>query len=85
MKGLCGNYNDNEADDFQTPSGGITEVSTKIFGNSWKLQAYCPEAEEITVSKDEVNTNSSSCNVIPEIGLQSYLETFAQFVRAIRH
>lgn len=50
VKGLCGNYNDNEADDFQTPSGGITEASANIFGDSWKLQAYCPAAEEVTVS-----------------------------------
>jgi von Willebrand factor len=50
VKGLCGNYNDNDADDFQTPSGGITEASAKIFGDSWKLQSYCPEALEITVS-----------------------------------
>jgi von Willebrand factor len=48
VKGLCGNYNDNDADDFQTPSGGITEASAKIFGDSWKLQSYCPEALEIT-------------------------------------
>lgn len=49
VKGLCGNYNDNEADDFQTPSGGLTEVSANIFGDSWRLQAYCPQAEEISV------------------------------------
>lgn len=49
VKGLCGNYNDNDADDFQTPSGGLTEASAKIFGDSWKLQAYCPEANEVTV------------------------------------
>lgn len=49
VKGLCGNYNDNEMDDFQTPSGGITEVSTRLFGDSWKLQSYCPDALEIEV------------------------------------
>ncbi|EFA10333.2 hemocytin [Tribolium castaneum] len=48
VKGLCGNYNDNDADDFQTPSGGLAEASAKIFGDSWKLQSYCPEALEIT-------------------------------------
>lgn len=50
VKGLCGNYNDNELDDFQTPSGGLNEVSVNIFGDSWKLQPYCPEAVEITVN-----------------------------------
>ncbi|XP_050302983.1 hemocytin [Anthonomus grandis grandis] len=47
IKGLCGNYNDNEADDFQTPSGGMTEASAKIFGDSWRLQDYCSEALDI--------------------------------------
>lgn len=50
VRGLCGNYNNNYEDDFQTPSGGITEASAKIFGDSWKLQSYCPEALEITVN-----------------------------------
>ncbi|XP_049862899.1 hemocytin [Schistocerca gregaria] len=44
VKGLCGNFNNNEADDFQTPSGGISEVSPVLFGDSWKLQPYCPES-----------------------------------------
>ncbi|KAF7263559.1 hypothetical protein GWI33_001874, partial [Rhynchophorus ferrugineus] len=48
IKGLCGNYNDNEEDDFQTPSGGLSEVSAKIFGDSWRLQTYCPEALEVS-------------------------------------
>ncbi|XP_066254573.1 hemocytin [Euwallacea similis] len=47
IKGLCGNYNDNQADDFQTPSGGLAEASASIFGDSWRLQNYCPEALEI--------------------------------------
>ncbi|CAG9772868.1 unnamed protein product [Ceutorhynchus assimilis] len=47
IKGLCGNYNENEADDFQTPSGGLAEASPKIFGDSWRLQSYCPEALEL--------------------------------------
>ena len=50
VKGLCGNYNDNDADDFQTPSGGLTEASALIFGDSWKLQSYCPETVDVTVS-----------------------------------
>ncbi|XP_056642321.1 hemocytin [Diorhabda sublineata] len=46
-KGLCGNFNDDEIDDFQTPSGGLAEVSANIFGDSWRLQSYCSEAPEI--------------------------------------
>ncbi|KAJ3643777.1 hypothetical protein Zmor_026489 [Zophobas morio] len=53
VKGLCGNYNDNDADDFQTPSGGLTEASALIFGDSWKLQSYCPETVDVTSTCDE--------------------------------
>ncbi|XP_050525527.1 hemocytin [Daktulosphaira vitifoliae] len=41
VNGLCGNYNDNQMDDFITPYGGIPEVSSTLFGDSWKLQSYC--------------------------------------------
>ncbi|XP_069168114.1 von Willebrand factor-like [Procambarus clarkii] len=44
VRGLCGNYNGDEQDDFQTPSGGSSEVSVKIFGDSWRLQNYCPDS-----------------------------------------
>ncbi|XP_046389468.1 hemocytin isoform X2 [Ischnura elegans] len=47
VHGLCGNYNDNERDDFQTPSGGVSEVSPVVFGDSWKIQDYCPETIEV--------------------------------------
>lgn len=50
MKGLCGNYNDDSDDDFQTPSGGVSEVSSQLFGDSWKLHDYCPQSQPIKVS-----------------------------------
>ncbi|KAK0088266.1 hypothetical protein PV326_004912 [Microctonus aethiopoides] len=46
-KGLCGDYNDNSEDDFKSPSGGIAEVSSKLFANSWKINSYCPESNDI--------------------------------------
>lgn len=49
VKGLCGNFNNNQLDDFQTPSGGVSEASPKLFGDSWRLQEYCPEAEQIEI------------------------------------
>lgn len=49
LKGLCGNYNGDEKDDFQTPSGGVSEVSAQLFGDSWKIQPYCPEAKPVMV------------------------------------
>ncbi|XP_057325268.1 hemocytin-like isoform X2 [Microplitis mediator] len=45
--GLCGDYNDNAEDDFKTPSGGIPEVSARLFGDSWKKDNYCPEPLEV--------------------------------------
>ncbi|VVC41699.1 Hypothetical protein CINCED_3A025143 [Cinara cedri] len=47
VKGLCGNYNDNQMDDFQSPYGGIPEVSALLFGDSWKLQPHCSQTLEI--------------------------------------
>lgn len=47
VKGLCGNYNDNQMDDFQTPYGGIPEVSALLFGDSWKLQPHCTQPSGI--------------------------------------
>uniref|UniRef100_A0A481MQJ2 Hemolectin n=1 Tax=Nipponaphis monzeni TaxID=196483 RepID=A0A481MQJ2_9HEMI len=47
IKGLCGNYNDNQMDDFQTPYGGVPEVSASLFGDSWKLQPYCSQPSSI--------------------------------------
>lgn len=43
--GLCGNFNNEPNDDFQTPQGDI--VSAVDFGNSWKvLSADEPECED---------------------------------------
>lgn len=50
VKGLCGNYNGDMRDDFQTPSGGLAESSALIFADSWKLKATCPKAQAVTVS-----------------------------------
>ncbi|XP_066594945.1 hemocytin-like [Prorops nasuta] len=47
VKGLCGDYNDNSEDDFKTPSGGISEASANLFGDSWKKDVYCPEPKDI--------------------------------------
>ncbi|XP_063867870.1 uncharacterized protein LOC135104399 [Scylla paramamosain] len=44
VRGLCGNFNGDDQDDFQTPAGGSSEVSVKIFGDSWRLQNYCPDS-----------------------------------------
>ncbi|XP_026826604.1 hemocytin isoform X2 [Ooceraea biroi] len=45
--GLCGDYNDNGEDDFKTPSGGISEASVNLFGDSWKKDMFCPEPKDV--------------------------------------
>ncbi|EFN85665.1 Hemocytin [Harpegnathos saltator] len=45
--GLCGDYNDNAEDDFKTPSGGISEASVNLFGDSWKKDTFCPEPKDV--------------------------------------
>ncbi|XP_043915473.1 mucin-2-like isoform X5 [Protopterus annectens] len=43
--GLCGNYNDIQADDFRSLSG-IVEGTPAIFGNTWKCQSDCSNVED---------------------------------------
>ncbi|XP_054708375.1 SCO-spondin-like, partial [Uloborus diversus] len=47
VKGLCGNFNDDQTDDFLTPSGGIPETRASIFADSWKIHEYCPQPQTI--------------------------------------
>ena len=46
--GLCGDFNLDQADDFRTTSG-MVEASSRLFGDSWKMHNYCPQAEETKV------------------------------------
>nr|XP_034840347.1 hemocytin-like [Maniola hyperantus] len=49
VRGLCGNYNSDMRDDFQTPSGGgVAETSALLFADSWKLKTTCPKPQEVT-------------------------------------
>lgn len=48
--GLCGNYNSDMRDDFQTPTGGIPESSALLFVDSWKMKDTCPKPTDVTVS-----------------------------------
>lgn len=61
--GLCGDYNDNAEDDFKTPSGGISEASVNLFGDSWKKNAFCPEPKDVL--------GDASCEQHPERKLWS--------------
>ncbi|XP_057582973.1 mucin-5B-like [Hippopotamus amphibius kiboko] len=44
MCGLCGNFNQNQADDFRTISG-VVEGTAAAFANTWKTQAACPNVK----------------------------------------
>ncbi|XP_064347881.1 mucin-5B [Camelus dromedarius] len=44
MCGLCGNFNQNQADDFRTISG-VVEGTAAAFANAWKTQATCPNVK----------------------------------------
>ncbi|XP_034869658.1 mucin-5B [Mirounga leonina] len=44
MCGLCGNFNQNQADDFRTLSG-VVEGTAAAFANTWKTQAACPNVK----------------------------------------
>uniref|UniRef100_A0A2K5ZUE8 Mucin 5B, oligomeric mucus/gel-forming n=1 Tax=Mandrillus leucophaeus TaxID=9568 RepID=A0A2K5ZUE8_MANLE len=43
MCGLCGNFNQNQADDFAALSG-VVEATGAAFANTWKAQAACANA-----------------------------------------
>ncbi|KAK2868903.1 hypothetical protein Q7C36_000774 [Tachysurus vachellii] len=43
--GLCGNFNNIQADDFTSPSG-LTEGTAENFANSWKTRANCPDIQK---------------------------------------
>lgn len=42
FKGLCGNFNSKETDDFKT-SGGLVEATASAFANTWKAQPTCQD------------------------------------------
>lgn len=41
VQGLCGNFDGDALNDFQSPSTGL-ETNAFLFGNSWKLEDFCP-------------------------------------------
>ncbi|XP_035665590.1 mucin-5AC-like [Branchiostoma floridae] len=46
VEGLCGNYNEDQNDDFTMPNGIATQDDND-FGDSWRRHDYCPKAKEI--------------------------------------
>ncbi|XP_072142254.1 mucin-5AC-like [Dermacentor andersoni] len=54
VKGLCGNFDGDQANDFQTPSGGVAEGDARVFGDAWKLQEACRNNISFTGDGHEV-------------------------------
>ncbi|XP_066271768.1 von Willebrand factor-like [Branchiostoma lanceolatum] len=46
VEGLCGNYNEDQNDDFTMPNGIATQDDND-FGDSWRRHDYCPKAKEV--------------------------------------
>ncbi|XP_042267675.1 mucin-2-like [Thunnus maccoyii] len=46
LSGLCGDFNDVEADDFRT-TNGLIEGTAVTFGNTWKTKTSCPDVTNI--------------------------------------
>lgn len=66
LEGLCGNFNGDSSDDFKTPSGGLTEISAQIFGNSWKVQSFCVDNEVPVDLKDACSENRNRISWVIE-------------------
>ncbi|KAI5641726.1 f5/8 type C domain-containing protein [Phthorimaea operculella] len=67
LKGLCGNYNGDSRDDYQTPGGGV-ESSALIFVDSWKLKQTCPKPQQLAdhcqVRPERKNYATSICGTL---------------------
>ncbi|KAM9352442.1 mucin-2-like isoform 2-T2 [Symphorus nematophorus] len=65
LKGLCGDFNDIEADDFKT-TNGLIERTPGPFANTWKTKSSCPDVTNImkdpcslSIDKGRPQTSSS--------------------------
>ncbi|KAL1421473.1 hypothetical protein MTO96_004163 [Rhipicephalus appendiculatus] len=54
VKGLCGNFDGDQTNDFQTPSGGVAEGDARVFGDAWKLQEACRNNVSVVTDGHEV-------------------------------
>ncbi|XP_038621312.1 mucin-5B-like [Tachyglossus aculeatus] len=68
MCGLCGNFNQNQADDFKAVSG-VVEATAAAFANTWKTQADCPNVQNLfenpcALSVDNENYAQHWCSLL---------------------
>uniref|UniRef100_A0A8C9V9W4 Si:ch211-39f2.3 n=1 Tax=Scleropages formosus TaxID=113540 RepID=A0A8C9V9W4_SCLFO len=67
LGGLCGNFNGNPADEFQTPNGTLA-TSAQAFGDSWRngsLSNLCTETFHDTVQRgNDTSQYQNSCSIM---------------------
>ncbi|XP_068115910.1 mucin-5B-like, partial [Hyperolius riggenbachi] len=59
MCGLCGNYNNIQADDFKSMSG-VTEGTPAAFINTWKTRDTCPDVENVADDPCSLNAENEA-------------------------
>ncbi|MXQ90463.1 hypothetical protein E5288_WYG016334 [Bos mutus] len=64
MCGLCGNFNQNQADDFRTVSG-VVEATAAAFANTWKTQAACPNVKNSFEDPCSLSVENGVCPAAP--------------------
>lgn len=62
--GLCGNFNQNQADDFRTV-GGVVEATAAAFANTWKTQAACPNVKNSFEDPCSLSVENGVCPAAP--------------------
>ena len=67
--GLCGNYNDDQNDDFTSPSGSL-EVSPTSFGDTWRIKPFCADAKTpehpCKIHKERAAWSKKTCGIIKQ-------------------
>uniref|UniRef100_A0A7N6BXK0 Mucin 5AC, oligomeric mucus/gel-forming n=1 Tax=Anabas testudineus TaxID=64144 RepID=A0A7N6BXK0_ANATE len=68
--GLCGNFNDVEADDFRT-TNGLIEGTAGTFANTWKTKTTCPDVTNVfgdpcTLSIEKENYAKHWCSLLSD-------------------
>ncbi|XP_027886299.1 mucin-5B-like, partial [Xiphophorus couchianus] len=70
VMGLCGDFNDNSADDFKTTSG-LPERTPEAFANTWRTKLNCPDvkndlADPCTLSIDKNTYAKTWCSLLTD-------------------
>ncbi|KAK2917757.1 hypothetical protein Q8A73_004503 [Channa argus] len=70
LSGLCGDFNDIEADDFRTTCG-LTEGTAGTFANTWKTKTNCPDVvnmlgDPCTLSIDKEKYAKHWCSMLSD-------------------